>query len=61
MARKLGLKSVAEGVEDGAALKTLIGMGCNTAQGYHISRPIPADLITEFVTNYEAAWGRTIA
>jgi EAL domain-containing protein (putative c-di-GMP-specific phosphodiesterase class I) len=61
LARKLGLKSVAEGVEDGAALKTLIGMGCDTAQGYYVSRPILADLITEFVTNYEAAWGRTIA
>ena len=43
LARKLGLASVAEGVEDEGALKALIDMGCATAQGYHLSRPIPAE------------------
>jgi EAL domain-containing protein (putative c-di-GMP-specific phosphodiesterase class I) len=61
LARKLGLKSVAEGVEDDAALKALIAMGCDTAQGYYISRPIAADLMPQFVGNYEAAWGKTAA
>ena len=61
LARKLGLKSVAEGVEDAAALKALIAMGCDTAQGYYISRPIAAELMPEFVGNYEAAWGKTAA
>lgn len=55
LARKLGLKSVAEGVEDAATLKTLIGMGCDTAQGYYISRPIAADLMPQLVRSYEAA------
>jgi len=58
LARKLGLRSVAEGVEDDAALKTLIDMGCDMAQGYYISRyisrPSAADRIAEFIRGYEA-------
>ena len=61
LARKLGLQSVAEGVEDAAALKALIDMGCDMAQGYYISRPIAADLMPEFVRSYEAAWQKTAA
>jgi len=53
LARKLGLKSVAEGVEEEAALKTLIDMGCDMAQGYYLSRPIAADHIANFVHGYE--------
>ncbi len=61
LARKLGLTSVAEGVEEEAALKVLIEMGCDVAQGFYISRPIAADLIPQFVANYEAAWRKTAA
>jgi EAL domain-containing protein (putative c-di-GMP-specific phosphodiesterase class I) len=61
LAHKLGLTSVAEGVEEEAALKTLIEMGCDMAQGYYISRPIAPALMPEFVGNYEAAWGRSAA
>jgi len=61
LARKLGLTSVAEGVEEEAALKALIDMGCDVAQGYYISRPIAADLMPQFVHNYEAAWVKTAA
>lgn len=61
LARKLGLRSVAEGVEDGAALNALIEVGCDMAQGYHISRPMAAELMPQFVTDYEAAWGKTAA
>lgn len=52
LARKLGLKSVAEGVEDEAALKSVIDMGCDMAQGYYLSRPVAADRIAEFVRGY---------
>lgn len=38
----LGMSVVAEGVEDGATLELLRAMGCDHAQGYHISRPMPA-------------------
>jgi diguanylate cyclase (GGDEF)-like protein len=45
LAHDLGLKVVAEGVENKQILDTLQGLGCDSAQGYYISRPIPgADL-----------------
>jgi EAL domain-containing protein (putative c-di-GMP-specific phosphodiesterase class I) len=37
----LGLTIVAEGVETESALVALAGWGCDVAQGYHISRPVP--------------------
>ena len=57
LARKLGLKSVAEGVEDAGALQALTEMGCDMAQGYCISRPIAADRIPQFAGEYADAWG----
>jgi diguanylate cyclase (GGDEF)-like protein len=38
----LGLKIIAEGVEDAATLQKLALLGCDLAQGYHLSRPLPA-------------------
>lgn len=37
-----GLKVTAEGIEDWETLQALAEMGCDTAQGYVIARPIPA-------------------
>jgi predicted signal transduction protein with EAL and GGDEF domain len=34
---------VAEGVETKHNLTELAGLGCDVAQGYHLSRAIPAD------------------
>jgi len=42
MAHKLGLKVVAEGVETDAQRRLLAGAGCDYAQGYLFSRPVPA-------------------
>ena len=39
LARDLQLSTVAEGVEDEAMLALLRDLGCDYAQGYHISRP----------------------
>jgi predicted signal transduction protein with EAL and GGDEF domain len=39
----LGLRIIAEGVEDGATLERLAQLGCDLAQGFHLSRPMPAD------------------
>ncbi len=39
----LGLRIIAEGVEDGATLDRLALLGCDLAQGFHLSRPMPAD------------------
>ena len=43
LGHSLGLKVVAEGVEDDAAREQLVEMGCDVAQGYLISRPLPED------------------
>jgi diguanylate cyclase (GGDEF)-like protein len=45
----LGLKVVAEGVEDERTLKQLELLTCDLAQGYHISRPLPAAAFTEWL------------
>ena len=42
LAHNLGVKVVAEGVEDAAALAMLIDYGCDAAQGYFFSRPMTA-------------------
>ena len=47
LAHHMNLKVVAEGIEDEKTLRQLSDMGCEEAQGYHLSRPVPpAELIT---------------
>ncbi|MCO5104571.1 MAG: EAL domain-containing protein [Burkholderiaceae bacterium] len=43
LAHNLGLTVVAEGVEDAGLMERLRAMACDEAQGYHISRPMPAE------------------
>jgi EAL domain-containing protein (putative c-di-GMP-specific phosphodiesterase class I)/CHASE2 domain-containing sensor protein len=45
LAHELGLKVVAEGVEDLPCLEALRTMGCDIAQGYYIGRPGHADAL----------------
>ena len=42
LAHNLGLRVVAEGVEDEATREALAMLGCHQAQGYYLSRPVPA-------------------
>ncbi|MCA1598802.1 MAG: EAL domain-containing protein, partial [Chloroflexi bacterium] len=42
LGRSLGLRVVAEGVEDRATWDRLTELGCDTAQGYYLARPLPA-------------------
>jgi predicted signal transduction protein with EAL and GGDEF domain len=42
LARNLGLDVVAEGVENEAILRDLGDLHCDVAQGFHLSRPLPA-------------------
>jgi diguanylate cyclase (GGDEF)-like protein/PAS domain S-box-containing protein len=42
LAHDLGLRVIAEGVEDQATWDLLVELGCDLAQGYHMSRPLPA-------------------
>jgi EAL domain-containing protein (putative c-di-GMP-specific phosphodiesterase class I) len=41
LAHHLGMKTIAEGVEDAAQLTSLRALGCGYAQGYHFARPLP--------------------
>jgi EAL domain-containing protein (putative c-di-GMP-specific phosphodiesterase class I) len=61
LARKLGLTSVAEGVEGEAALESLTAMGCDIAQGYYLSRPLAADGLSEFVRKYHRIRAKSAA
>jgi EAL domain-containing protein (putative c-di-GMP-specific phosphodiesterase class I) len=49
LARNLGLRMVAEGVEDQATWDALAAMGCELAQGYHLARPMPAAEATDWL------------
>jgi diguanylate cyclase (GGDEF)-like protein len=42
LGHNLGLRLIAEGVEDALTLDLLRQQGCDGAQGYHLSRPVPA-------------------
>ena len=42
LGHKLNMRVVAEGIEDVEALNLLAALGCDLAQGYFISRPMPA-------------------
>lgn len=48
MARKLKVKSVAEGVETQADWDALVGLGCDTAQGYLIAKPMKLASMVDF-------------
>ena len=49
LAASLGLRVVAEGAEDDQTVELLRAMGCDTVQGFAVSRPVSAAGITEFV------------
>ncbi len=53
MAHNLGLEVVAEGVETTAALRWLRNEGCQRAQGYYLSKPMPADEFVSWMRHWE--------
>jgi diguanylate cyclase (GGDEF)-like protein len=48
LGHNLGLAAVAEGVEDQETLEMLSRLGCDLAQGFYLSRPLPAANIAEW-------------
>jgi diguanylate cyclase (GGDEF)-like protein len=57
----LGLRIIAEGVEDAETLDRLALLGCDLAQGFHVSRPMAADAFTEWLKESEpdlSSWAR---
>ena len=54
LARSLGLRVVAEGVEDAECAALLASWGCPTAQGWHFGRPVPPQDLLLDLTAHEA-------
>jgi CheY-like chemotaxis protein len=50
----LGLEVVAEGVEDRETWELLLALGCDTAQGYHIARPMPFADVSPWSDSWQA-------
>lgn len=51
LGHSLGLKVVAEGVEDARGLKLLRELGCDQAQGYFISKPVPPEVLETWLVH----------
>jgi diguanylate cyclase (GGDEF)-like protein len=51
LGHNLGLKVVAEGVEDQQSWDRLKALGCDAAQGYHMSKPLPAEQFLHWYNN----------
>jgi diguanylate cyclase (GGDEF)-like protein len=55
MAHALGLRVVAEGVEDAVQRDLLVQMGCDELQGYFFAHPMPAEALTRWALGGTAA------
>ena len=49
LGHNLGLQTVAEGIEDGKTWAQLAALGCDSAQGYYLARPMPAEELAAWV------------
>ncbi len=52
LTHNLGHTVVAEGVENAEIITSLRQLGCDSIQGYFISKPMPADQVAEFIRKY---------
>jgi len=55
LAHNLGLSVVAEGVEEEELMRRLAELGCDTAQGFYLSRPLTPDELVVWLK--ESFWG----
>ena len=55
LARSLGLRTLAEGVETPEQLAFLRQHGCQLVQGYHFSKPLPPTQLLDFVRQRSSA------
>lgn len=55
LAHNLGMFVIAEGVEDRGTYDLLKKLGCDAAQGFYISRPLPADELDSWLSS--SPWG----
>ena len=54
LAKRLQLKTVAEGIETEEEWNLLVWMGVDLGQGYHMARPMPADELLPWHTGWQA-------
>ncbi len=54
LAHNMGLRVVAEGVENPETLRLLTSLGCDVVQGYFVSRPLPYDELIRWLGS--SAW-----
>ena len=59
LGKNLGLRVVAEGVEDDAALNELRSLGCDHAQGYFMSRPLHGDQVIPWLHTWQTRHTQT--
>jgi EAL domain-containing protein (putative c-di-GMP-specific phosphodiesterase class I) len=59
LAHTLGLKVIAEGVEEEEQAKYLSLLRCDQIQGYLVSKPVPFDEITPFLRASQAGGSAT--
>jgi EAL domain-containing protein (putative c-di-GMP-specific phosphodiesterase class I) len=52
LGQTLGLRVVAEGVEEAGQGERLLELGCWLAQGYHYARPLPAERLLAVVHDF---------
>ena len=55
LGHSLKLRVIAEGIETPEHLEELGRFGCDVAQGFHLSRPIPPDQIVAWIHTNDAA------
>jgi EAL domain-containing protein (putative c-di-GMP-specific phosphodiesterase class I) len=56
LAHNLSLNVVAEGVEDKETMNVLKGLGCDSVQGYHLGKPMPADEFEKWLNRQQSAY-----
>jgi diguanylate cyclase (GGDEF)-like protein len=61
LGHNMGLVVVAEGVENAAAMARLRALGCDLAQGYHLSRPLAPDRLEAWLRARRAERARAAA
>jgi EAL domain-containing protein (putative c-di-GMP-specific phosphodiesterase class I) len=55
LAHNLGLRTVAEGIEDSFTFERLRALGCELAQGFHMSKPLPASSLLNWWDRHAGA------
>lgn len=54
LSKGLGIKVIAEGIEEKEQLEFLLKNGCDEVQGYYYSKPIPEDKLIAYIREFDA-------